>query len=193
MEDKKHCYEGMFLLDAGKGTFEATVEPLQKILARSEVEVVMMKPWDELKLAYEIKDRKRGLYVLTYFKVDPAKVVEIEHDCQISEDILRMLLIRRDSISDDELSAETPAELAQVQAAEAARAAEAAAAAAEETPAKEETTPADDEPQDEVIEALEDAAAVVHEADMIEDTVSAEQVVPVEEDEPETPEKPADE
>ena len=65
--------------------------------------------------------------------------------------------------------------------------------AAEETPAKEETTPADDEPQDEVIEALEDAAAVVHEADMIEDTVSAEQVVPVEEDEPETPEKPADE
>ena len=192
MEDKKHCYEGMFLLDAGKGTFEATVEPLQKILARSEVEVVIMKPWDELKLAYEIKDRKRGLYVLTYFKVDPAKVVEIEHECQLNENILRILLIRKDSISDEELGAETPAELAQVQAAESARAAEAAAAEAAAS-AEAAQTEGVDTPEDEVAESLAEAAAVVHEGDSTEDAVDAEPDVPVEQDAPQIEDKPADE
>ncbi len=200
MEEKKHCYEGMFLLDAGKGTFEVTVEPLQKILARSEVEVVMMKPWDELKLAYEIKDPKRGLYVLAYLKIDPEKIVEIEHDCQLSEDILRILLIRKDSISDENLSTETPAELAEVQAAEAQRvadaaAAEADAAAAEAAKAAEaaEATVADvDAPADEVAESLEDAAAVAHEDVVVEDdAVAVEQATPADEDAPDTQEEPA--
>jgi len=199
MEEKKHYYEGMFLLDAGKGTFEVTVDPLQKVLARSEVEVLMMKPWEELKLAYEIKDRKRGLYVLAYFKVDPTKVVEIEHDCQLSEEILRVLLIRKDSISDEEIGAETPAELAEVQAAESAAKAEVAAAeeaAKAEVAAAEEAAKAPeadtDKPTEEVAEALDDAAAVVHEAVVVEETVSAEQAAPVE-DAPTSEEKPADE
>ena len=194
MEEKKYCYEGMFLLDAGKGTFEVTAEPLQKILARSEVDVVMMKQWDERKLAYEIKDRKRGLYVLTYLKMDPAKVVEVEHECQLSEDILRMLLIRMDSISDENLSANTPAELVQVQVAEAERAAEVAAEAAAAAEADKVTEADADEPVNEVTEALEDAAAVVHESIAIEeDTISVQQAAPVEQDPPDSEDKPTDE
>jgi len=88
METKK-TYEGMFLLDAGNPDFNAASEPVRNILTRYEAEFLTFKPWDERRLAYEISGRKRGLYVLTYFKLDPLKVREVEHDCRLDERVLR--------------------------------------------------------------------------------------------------------
>jgi len=138
---QKNTYEAMFLLDAGNTDFDAATEPVRKVLARSEAEVLAFKAWDERKLAYEIAGRKRGLYALVYFKADPGRVVEIEHDCQLDERILRALILRRDHLTDEELNAETPASAGARRAAErrAARQAEEAeaeaqAGEAEETP-----------------------------------------------------------
>jgi small subunit ribosomal protein S6 len=108
MEPKTKLYEGMFLLDAGNPDFEATSAPLKTVLARSGAELLAAKPWDERRLAYEVLGRKRGLYVLTYFRVDPLKVAEIEHDCQLDERILRALILRRETIKQEEIDAATP-------------------------------------------------------------------------------------
>ncbi|MCK4601083.1 MAG: 30S ribosomal protein S6 [Phycisphaerae bacterium] len=108
MTDKKN-YEGMFLVDAGSPDFEASSQPVRTVLERSEAELLAIKPWDERRLAYEIKGRKRGLYVLTYFKLDPAKVTELERDVELNEDILRMLVLRRDHLTDEQINAQTPA------------------------------------------------------------------------------------
>jgi small subunit ribosomal protein S6 len=116
--DQKKTYEAMFLLDAGTPDFEAAAEPVRKVLARSEAEILAFKPWDERRLAYTITGRKRGLYALTYFKVDPLRIVEIEHDCRLDERILRMLILRRDAITEDEINAETPATISERRAAE---------------------------------------------------------------------------
>lgn len=105
--DQKKTYEGMFIVDAG-GDYEAAAEPVRTVLSRSEAEVLAMKPWDERKLAYEIKGRRRGLYVLTYFKADAEKIASIEHDCQFSEQILRALVLRKDHVTEEEINAETP-------------------------------------------------------------------------------------
>ena len=105
-------YEAMFLLEAGQSDFEAACEPIQAVLRRSGGELISSNLWDERRLAYEIKGQKRGMYVLTYFKLDPAKVVELEHDCQLNEGILRVLIIRRDNLKDEELNAPTPAMIA---------------------------------------------------------------------------------
>ena len=109
MSDKKTTYEGMFLLDAGNPDFNAAGEPVRAVLARSEAEILALNPWEDRKLAFEIKGRKRGLYVLTYFKVDPLKVAEIEHDCLLDERILRSMILRRDHITDEQINAKTPA------------------------------------------------------------------------------------
>ena len=58
MANKKMTYEGMFLVDPGE--FQAASEPVRNILARSEAEVLAIKPWDERRLAYEILGRKRA-------------------------------------------------------------------------------------------------------------------------------------
>ena len=107
--DNKKTYEGMFLMDAGNPDFEAATEPIRTVLARSEAEILAIKPWDERRLAYEIQGRKRGLYVLTYFSVDPLKMREIEHDCNLDERIIRSLFLRLEKVTPELLAAQTPA------------------------------------------------------------------------------------
>jgi small subunit ribosomal protein S6 len=109
MSDQKAKYEGMFLLDAGNPDFQAATEPVRTVLDRHEATTLAIKPWDERRLAYEIRGRRRGLYVLSYFEVDPLKIAEIEHDCHLDERIVRMLVLRRDEITDEVINAETPA------------------------------------------------------------------------------------
>jgi small subunit ribosomal protein S6 len=113
--DNKKTYEGMFLLDAGNPDFNTASEPVRSILTRYEAELLTFKPWDERRLAYEILGRKRGLYVLSYFKLDPLKVREVEHDCRLDERVLRALILRRDRLTPEQINAETPATTTRVE------------------------------------------------------------------------------
>jgi small subunit ribosomal protein S6 len=112
MAQVKNSYEGMFLLDAGQSNTDAALEPVRTVLERSQAEILSLKTWDERRLAYEIEGRKRGLYVLSYFKLDADKVVELERDCMLSEKILRSLVLRKETVTEGELTAPTPAETA---------------------------------------------------------------------------------
>ena len=105
---EKRLYEGMFLVDAGQD-FETATQPIHTVLGRGEAEIVAIKPWDERRLAYDIAGRKRGLYVLVYFKMDPANLAEVEHDVQLNEHLLRALFLRKEGLSDEIIHAETPA------------------------------------------------------------------------------------
>ena len=107
MADKR-TYEGMFLLDAGGGDFDTACQPIRTVLERGGADLLSAKPWDERRLAYDIKGRKRALYVLTYFSMDPANLAELERDVQLNEDILRALFLRKDKVTDEMIAAETP-------------------------------------------------------------------------------------
>ena len=70
-------YEAMFLLDASNTDIEAASVPVRELLDRIRAEVLVLKLWDERRLAYEVKGRRRGMYLLTYFKAEPANVTAI--------------------------------------------------------------------------------------------------------------------
>jgi small subunit ribosomal protein S6 len=106
MNAKTHTYEGMFVLGTGGTDFETTSEPIRNVLGRYQAEVLMLKCWDERRLAYDIHGHKRGLYALGFFKADPARVVDIEHDCQLDERFLRVLILRRDRLTAEEIERE---------------------------------------------------------------------------------------
>ncbi|HNX26157.1 MAG TPA: 30S ribosomal protein S6 [Phycisphaerae bacterium] len=112
MEQRINTYEAMFLLDPGQMNFEAACQPINRVFERNGAEVLQLKLWDERKLAYEIKNRKRGLYVISYFKMDTANVQALERDCMLSDEIIRVLVIRKDRLTEEEMNAETPAETA---------------------------------------------------------------------------------
>ena len=137
---KTNTYEGMFVMDGSVSEFEPAREQIQNVLGRSKAEILSLKPWDERRLAYEINGQRRALYVLAYFQVDPAAVTEIENDCRLNEKILRVMILRKERITAEEIQASTPAttRAQEAEAHEAAKAAE-ADAAAEQTPAPAET------------------------------------------------------
>ncbi len=144
MEQTTKTYEGMFLLDEGQTNMEVACEPIRDVLGRSDAEILRITPWEERRLAYQIMGRKRGLYVLVYFKMDPQKVTEMEHDCRLNEKIIRMLILRRDHLTDKELNAETTITIAL------------AKRASEEAPAPEEKPEASNEPVAEAKQVSED-------------------------------------
>lgn len=104
-------YEAMFLLDASNSDLETASVPVRELLDRIGAEVLVLKLWDERRLAYEIKGRRRGMYLLTYFKAEPAKVTAIDHEVQIDERILRAMVLSADHVSEERMNAETPGTL----------------------------------------------------------------------------------
>lgn len=128
----KRLYEGLFLVDSNEAAsdWQGVIDAIEKVLSRAEAEVVSLKKWDERKLAYDVKKRGRGTYLLAYFNVDPSKITSIERDVQLSEQILRVMILTTDRMSKEDVDRETPVDIVERQEAErVARVAEAAAAA----------------------------------------------------------------
>jgi len=97
-------YEAMFLLPPAVGEHLKTVaQELRSILARGEAEIELLARWDERKLAYTIDGHKRGLYALAYFTAPPRGLASIERDCNLSENVLRSMVIKADHIGETEL------------------------------------------------------------------------------------------
>jgi len=85
----------MFLIDSALAAadWDGTVAFVENILKRAEAEVVVIRKWSERKLAYDIDHKPRGTYILAYFKVDPRRVSGIEKDVQLSEKVMRVLIL----------------------------------------------------------------------------------------------------
>jgi small subunit ribosomal protein S6 len=93
-----NVYECMFLLDTNKvsGDVHAAAQQLHNIFAKNHAEVLASRPWDERRLAYPIKNHKKGLYYLTYFRSEGKNVANIEHDVSLNEMVLRSLVLHID-------------------------------------------------------------------------------------------------
>jgi ribosomal protein S6 len=93
-------YEAMFLFDPTFASdFAKVEEEINRILARARGEAVLLRKWDERKLAYDIKKRKRGCYVLVYFKAPAESITGMERDARLSEHVLRLLVVRAEGLS----------------------------------------------------------------------------------------------
>ncbi len=104
-------YEGMFLIDSAEAAraWDEVVNNITTILQRAGAEIVSMHKWDERPLAYKISKVLRGTYILVYFRVAGGKISEIEKDIQLSERLMRALILRADHLTQQDIDKETPA------------------------------------------------------------------------------------
>ena len=96
---QSRVYEAMFLVDSGDAAvWDEMSKHLATMLTRSGATVIGMTRWDERKLCYTVKGRKRGTYVLAFFILvgGGAAMTGIERDCRLSEKVLRALLLKAD-------------------------------------------------------------------------------------------------
>lgn len=96
---RTRLYEGLFLFpQSAAADLGAAVEHVREILARSEAEIVSLVKWDERRLAYDIRGNKRGLYLLAYFRAPTGNLARIERDCNLSERLLRAMVLKAEHI-----------------------------------------------------------------------------------------------
>ena len=93
-----NVYECMFLMDTNKvaGDVPGAAQQLHGILERNHCEILASRPWDERRLVYPIKNHKKGLYYLTYFRAEGKNLLNLERDCALSELILRQMVLKID-------------------------------------------------------------------------------------------------
>lgn len=111
----KKLYEGMFLIDSAETArdWDGIIEFITKILTKVDAEIVSIRKWDERPLAYTIRRCGRGTYILAYFRVDGRKISDIERDVQLSERIMRALILKGEDLTEADIVKDTPATRAQ--------------------------------------------------------------------------------
>lgn len=93
-------YEAMFLISqAAAADLNEVVEHIDNLMQRANASLVALSKWDERRLAYEIDKQKRGIYLLAYFTAGSEGVSSLEHDVNLSETIMRVLVVRVDHMS----------------------------------------------------------------------------------------------
>jgi small subunit ribosomal protein S6 len=191
---EKKLYEGMFLVDSAKAAsdWDGVNDAINKILEKAGAEIVSMRKWDDRKLAYDIRSTSRGTYLLCYFKVDGREIQGIEKAVQLSESIIRVLILSTEQMSQEDIDKDTPAAKAEK---EKEKAVSEQAQQDEQEPAAEaEDVPFTEEvPVGEDIQAVEDDQAAVspeqtEEAGKQEETFKAEGTEQAEEIQDEDPE-----
>jgi small subunit ribosomal protein S6 len=100
-------YEGLFLINqtAVGGSLSNALEAVNNMLARADASIRTLHKWDERKLAYTIDSQKRGVYLISLFDVDPVQIPNIERDCNLSDEVTRVLITKAEHYGDTEIDA----------------------------------------------------------------------------------------
>lgn len=93
-----NVYECLFILDSNRyardgGGITGTIsEMVEKVGG----EVLASRLWMEQKLAYPVNGHRKGVYWLTYFRLDSSKLTEFNRACQLNEAVVRHLVLKHD-------------------------------------------------------------------------------------------------
>ncbi|MBR5515533.1 MAG: 30S ribosomal protein S6 [Clostridia bacterium] len=126
-------YETIFVCDCSKGedAIKALVEKFTDLI-KANGEITEVNEWGKRRLAYPINDMNEGYYVFVTFNAPQAFVAELYRIFNITDGILRSLVVKADEKASMPARAqETVAEAVVEETAEEAPAAEAAPEAAE--------------------------------------------------------------
>lgn len=93
-----NAYEGLFIFDSNRyGRDPAGISgQLETVITEAGGEVLASRLWEERRLAYPIKRQRKGTYWLTYFKLDSLEIKNINRQFELSDSILRSLVLKVD-------------------------------------------------------------------------------------------------
>lgn len=101
MAIKASFYELVFIIrqDISSADVDKIIDEFTKIANDNSGTIIKSEYWGIRPLAYEILNNKKGHYVFFGLQATAATIKEIERKMKLSEDIIRFLPIRVDSIS----------------------------------------------------------------------------------------------
>lgn len=97
-EDKQmREYEMMVIIDPdiGEDAIAATIDKLKQIIVDNNGEIENIDEWGKRTLAYEIRHKKEGYYVVYQFKADPTVPDKLRRELRLNRNLMRGMIIRR--------------------------------------------------------------------------------------------------
>ena len=97
-------YETFFIVDPDlPDDVTASVDEKFKSIITSQGGIVITyEPWGKKKLAYPVKKRSRGLYVLAEYSGGPTLVAELERNMRLDERVLKFITVKLEDRFDPE-------------------------------------------------------------------------------------------
>lgn len=87
-------YETMVIIDAmiSDDAIQAEIQKVNDLIVKAG-EVVRRDDWGKRKMAYQIKKKTHGFYVIFYYKAETSVVAEIDRVLKHDENILRWMTL----------------------------------------------------------------------------------------------------
>jgi len=91
-------YEIIYIIDPDldEEAVTATIDRFSQLATSQGAEVVNIDRWEKRKLAYEIKNKREGIYVVMELRARPAAIAELDRVFKITDSVLRHMTVRKD-------------------------------------------------------------------------------------------------
>jgi ribosomal protein S6 len=95
-----HTYEAMFLLDnqVVREDWKKAKAVIADTLAKHGATLKTLRRFQEARLAYTIKGRKRGTYYLGYYEMGGDEIAAMRREFELNEKVLRYLMLRVEEV-----------------------------------------------------------------------------------------------
>jgi small subunit ribosomal protein S6 len=109
-------YEAIFILDPDLEEEQAqtAIEKVKGIITQTNGEILKVEDWGKRKLAYEVKKKSKGHYILIHFSGTPTLLSELERNFRVMDAVIKFQSVRLDerqaSVSEGPLPEEPPEE-----------------------------------------------------------------------------------
>lgn len=92
----EYFYECMFLVDSNRfaSDHEGVLGQLTQMLEKSGATIIVSRPWQDGRLAYEIEGHRKGTHVLFLFKMPGEGVTDLARSVRLSDLVIRHMVIR---------------------------------------------------------------------------------------------------
>lgn len=92
----EYLYECMFLVDSSRfaSDHEGVLNELTQMLEKAGATIVVSRPWQDGRLAYEIEGHRKGTHILFLFRMPGTGVNDLTRSVRLSDLVVRHLVIR---------------------------------------------------------------------------------------------------
>ena len=91
-------YETIFILDPDleEAQAQSAIEKAKGIITQNKGEILKVEDWGKRKLAYQVKKKTKGQYILIHFMGSPTLVSELERNFRVMDAVIKFQSVRLD-------------------------------------------------------------------------------------------------
>ncbi len=91
-------YETIFILDPDleETQTQSAIEKAKGIITQNNGEILKVEDWGKRKLAYQVKKKAKGHYILVHFKGSSTLVSELERNFRVMDTVIKFQSVRLD-------------------------------------------------------------------------------------------------